>query len=572
LTGQRVFRTIVVISTAIIGVFAITNESAPAADPPVAASSAPPPSFLTDLKEVARLVRFPDGQLAAIFLRNTKDGTDLAGRFSGDNGKTWGEVRALMSIPKEDAGFGSPEPLVDRDGELHVFLLKSRKKIPSGLDIDIWYARSFDGRTRWQQPRRIWEGYTGSLNCVIQMRSGRIVLPFSYKTNRTWAERGEGFDAYTYMGTFDSTVLYSDDGGATWKESPTPLKVLAPDLGTYGAIEPVVVELSDGRVWMLIRTQHGRFYESFSKDGGTWSKPQPTRILSSDSPAGLVRLDDGRIVMLWNNCLRFPYAYGGRHVLHGAISADDGKTWRGFREIAKNPRRHEPPPPRGDHGATYPIPCAVNDGKVISTTGLPSPNFNLFIDPAWLYETSRADDFQHGLEEWSVFGVKGVELVPHPQRPDRQVLALRKSEPDWPAAAVWNFPADAKGQLRLRLRLKPGFAGARIGITDHFSVPFDELDQFQNLFHFPIAADGSIDARNKLPIDQWIDLAFDWDTDQRQCVVSVNGRKIATLPQRRETLGICYLRLVSTAETTDDAGLLVERVEAKVSGDAAPRE
>lgn len=567
--GKHAFKVIVVLSATIFGLSALSPKSASCAEP--SATAVPAPSFVTDLKEVARLVRLPDGRLLAVFQRNTKEGPELSGRYSRDNGMTWEDAETLMPIPKEDAGFGSPEPLVDRDGELHVFLLKARKKMPSGLDIDIWYVRSFDGRTRWQPPRRIWEGYTGSLNCVIQMRSGRIVLPFSYKTNRTWAERGEGFDAFTYMGTFDSTVLYSDDGGTTWRESATPLKVLAPDLGTYGAIEPVVVELSDGRVWMLIRTQHGRFYESLSDDGATWTKPRPTRILSSDSPAGLVRLDDGGIVMFWNNCLRFPYAYGGRHVLHGAISADDGKTWRGFREIARNPRRHEPPPPRGDHGATYPIPCTVNDGKVITTTGLPSPNFNLYVDPAWLYETSRTEDFQHGLEEWSVFGVKGVDLAPHPQQADRQLLSIRKTDADWPAAAVWNFPAGKKGLLRLRLLLKPGFAGARIGITDHFSVPFDELDQFQNLFHLPIAADGSIDSKTKLPIDRWVDVAFDWDNDERRCDVSVDGRPAGTLRQTRETLGACYLRLVSTAERTDEAGLLVEKVEANVSGDAAPR-
>ena len=332
------------------------------------------------------------------------------------------------------------------------------------------------------------------------MKSGRIVIPFSYMTKRTWADRGQGFDAFTYMGTFDCTVLYSDDNGDTWHESATPLKVTAPDLGTYGAIEPVVVELSDGRVWMLLRTQHGRFYESFSGDGATWSKPRPSRILSSDSPAGLARLDDGRIALFWNNCLRFPYAYGGRHVMHGAISSDDGKSWRGFREVARNPKRHEPPPPSGDHGATYPIPCAINDGKIITSTGLPSPNYNLFVDPAWLYETSQSDDFRNGLERWSVFGVKGVDLADHPQLADRKVLSLRKTDTDWPAGAVWNFPAGLKGRLRLRALLNSGFAGARIGLTDHFSVPFDELDEFHNLFNLPIAGDGSINAQASLPV------------------------------------------------------------------------
>jgi hypothetical protein len=317
---------------------------------------------------------------------------------------------------------------------------------------------------------------------------------------------------------------------------------------------------------MLLRTQHGRFYESLSDDGIRWSKPRPTNVLSSDSPAGLVRLDDGRIALFWNNCLRFPYAYGGRHVMHGAISSDNGETWRGFREVARNPRRHEPPPPRGDHGATYPIPCAVNDGKIITTTGLPSPHYNLFIDPAWFYETAQKEDFSNGLEEWSAFGVKGVELVSHPHKVGAQVLALRKTDAEWPSAAVWNFPSGMKGQLRLRVLLKPNFGGARVGITDHYSVPFDELDEFHNLYNLAIRPDGSIGNGTKLTPNRWHTLEFDWDTQKRQCRLSLDSRQVAVLAQTRQGHhGANYLRLLSAAETTDTAGLMVESVEVNVS-------
>src|SRR5262249_24937097 len=192
--------------------------------------------------------------------------------------------------------------------------------------------------------------------------------------------------------------------GETWHLSPSQLKVTVPDLSTEGGIEPVVVERKDGQVWMLIRSQQGRFYESLSRDGAEWSPPQPTSIISSDSPAGLVRMEDGRIVMLWNNCQRCPYAYGARNVLHAAISADDGRTWRGYREVARDPHRGDPPPPRGDHGTTYPIPNLANDNQVVSTTGLPDPaKYNLRLDTAWLYETAQRDDFSRGLEDWSAF-------------------------------------------------------------------------------------------------------------------------------------------------------------------------
>jgi len=520
------------------------------------------PAFVSNLKEVSRVGKLPDGKLIAIFTRDASGTTELVARPSTDNGKTWGEIQSLTLLPKDESAWGSPEPLVDHNGELQIFFLKVRK-IPSGMDIDIWHMKSSSGRTSWRAPRRIWEGYTGSLNCVMQMRNGRILLPFSYMTKRSWAERGEGFDAFTYMGRFNCSLLYSDDHGDTWHQSPSHLKVTAPDLSTEGAIEPVVVERKSGQVWMLLRTQHGRFYESLSNDGITWSRPRPTRILSSDSPAGLVRLDDGRIVMFWNNCLRFPYAYGGRHVMHGAISSDDGESWRGFREVARNPRRDEPPPPRGDHGATYPIPCAINDGKIITSTGLPT-NYNLFVDPAWFYQTKKKEEFANGLEDWSVFGVRGVELAPHPHKPGAQVLSLRKTDQDWPAGAVWNFPSGKKGRLRMHLLLKPGFAGARIGITDHFSVPFDDLDEFFNLYNLVINPAGTI-GKGKLLPNRWHTLDFNWDMSKRRCFVSLDDRRVAVVPQSRDSLGANYVRLISTAKTIDPAGFMVDAIDVNIT-------
>jgi len=544
----------------LIGCFGATSEIYPSHLQRVVSDIKP--RFLNNLKEVSRVAKLPNGKLIAVFTRNNGSAPELVGRYSSDNGQTWSEVQSLTPLPKDESGWSSPEPLVDQGGELQIFFLKSRKKQLSGLDIDIWHTKSTNGRTNWRVPRRIWEGYTGSLNSVIQMRNGRILLPFSYMTKRTWAKRGEGFDAFTYMGTFNCTVLYSDDQGDTWQLSPDELKVTAPDLSTYGAIEPVVVERKDGQVWMLLRTQHGRFYESLSKDGITWSKPRPTRIFSSDSPAGLVRLGDGRIVMFWNNCLRFPYAYGGRHVLHGAITSDDGKSWRGFREVAHNPRRDEPPPPTGDHGATYPIPCAVADGCIITSTGLPT-NYNLFVDPKWFYETKQREDFTQGLENWSAFGTKGVELSIHPDKQNARVLSLRKTELDWPAAAVWNFPSGTKGSLHLRILIKPGFEGVRIGVTDHFSVPFDDLDEFHNLYNVAINSEGKI-GKTKLTPNRWHTVQLKWDIEQRRCRVLVNGHEVTVLIQSRETLGANYLRLISTAETTDLAGLLLEEVEANI--------
>jgi hypothetical protein len=270
--------------------------------------------------------------------------------------------------------------------------------------------------------------------------------------------------------------------------------------------------------------------------------------------------------MLWNNCQRFSYAQGGRHVLHAAISEDDGGTWIGYREVARNPFVDEPPPPNGDHGVSYTLPALTSEGEIITpiqvggTGGMWLMRFN----PEWLYETGRKSDFASGSEDWNSFGTKGVEVIANPDRPGARTLQLRKPEADWPATAVWNFPNGTNGRLKIRLKLNPGFAGARIGLTDHFSVPFDPEAQCYNLFNFTIGPEGKL-AQGAIAPAQWHTVEFDWNCEKQECRVLVDGQGDETLPMQRRTAGVNYLRLSSTAEETDAAGLLIESVEASVT-------
>ena len=498
-------------------------------------------------------------------------------QMSSDGTRTWTEPQTVLSLSSDAGHWGGPEVLVDRNGEVHLILLNDEK---SGIfrggeaerrpnlserHLDIWHAASTGGMTQWQQPKRIWQGYTGSLNSIIQLKSGRIVLPFSYRTKRSWAHRGEGADAFTYMGDYSSTVLYSDDDGATWTLSPDELKVVTPDIrGAYGAVEPVVIQLKDGRVWMLIRTQVGRFYESFSADGARWSDPQPTAIISSDSPAGLTRLPDGRIVLLWNECVRFPYAYGGRQVLHGAISSDEGKTWRGHREVMRDPHRDEPPPSGGDFGTAYPFPITLPDGKVLFTSGQGGGRRASYIlDPAWLLGTKQTSNFANGIDDWSTYGTKGVELTKFSS--EAQALRIAKVDQHWPAAAVWNFPEGSVGEVTLNLRFEPGFHSLNIGLTDAYSTPFDDADQFYNVFNLPVALGSRLLAGPALQADRVYKLKLAWNTNSGSCRVFLDGRPVGTLKQLRSTTGLDYLRLRATSSQPDSGGLDLLSVAAHVS-------
>ena len=486
----------------------------------------------------------------------------------------------LFLWPKDEGGFALFDALVDKDGEIHIFILcdansgilypknEEGTSTRPGQILDIWHARSRDGRTKWDQPKAIWKGHGSDLLSVIQLHNGRLLLPFAYAVPRNWElNRGGGFLDYTYVGAYGVSTLYSDDEGATWHQSPDRLVVQLPDLSTYGADEPVVLQLKDGRVWMLMRTQLGRFYQSFSNDDGEhWSPAEPTELISSDSPAGLIRTEDGNILMFSNACRRYPYAYGARNVLHVAISKDEGKTWRGFREVARDPLRNEPPSATGDYGLSYTFPTLLRDGHVLFSNWVESGRDRTFrlLDPLWLNETKQSSDFSRGLEDWSTFGSKGVELEPDPEDGNVKALSIRKAEESWPAGAVWNFPIGHEGQLTMRIRLRKGFGGTLVGLTDHFSVPWDLEDQFNNVFNLPITADGSISPTFKLSPDRWYSVIFAWDTTLRKCRILIDGRSVKTVEDNRRSSGINYLRLRSVSEQSD-TGLLIDSIKVDVS-------
>lgn len=541
------------------------------------AQAAKPPET-SPIKEFMHYAQLPDGRLMGISSGAVGGVQEIDARYSNDNGYSWSAAETLFKLPQKKAQsppWGLENTLVDRDGEVHLFLLLYYTVGDKGLydmRYDMWHVRSFGGVKHWTAPNPVWQQvYAGDMLSLVQLRSGRIVLPLSILTPRRWENPGTGFDEFTFMGRFGVQVAYSDDDGDTWHHSANELKEATPYIGADGGIEPTLLQLNDNRVRMLIRTQWGRFFETYSEDGSEWSAIRPTNILGSDSPAAMQRLKDGRIVMLWNNCNRYPYAQGGRAVLHAAISEDDGQTWRGYREVARDLRVKDPHPKGGDYGVAYIFAAMTKDQKIIFSSSEAGPTAGSYnyvvehVDPEWLYATHQEDDFSAGLKDWSVFGTKGVDVVASLENPDARVLQMEKTEPDWPSAAVWNFPMGKKGILRMKVFLKPGFKGARIGLTDHFSVPFEDLDSIYNLFNFSIGADGRVGNGQTLEPGQWHDLRFEWDCDKGEALVSSNDGQIAVLHETRETVGASYLRLVSTADPLDPYGLLVKSVDVDVS-------
>ena len=245
---------------------------------------------------------------------------------SADDGDTW---EARGAIVKEG------QPFEIRNGNADTALRRTREGTIVAVFLNIadeniswdyatnepkddikrftWCARSVDEGRTWQDVQIVQRGYAGALRDMIQTQSGEIVV-----ANQDAARHPGRHVSYTYV---------SADDGLTWTRSN------GMDIGGKGdhagSIEGTLVELRDGRLWILLRSYHGHFYECFSSDQGrSWTAPAASPIKASGSPGILARLASGRLVLFWNRfAVGRPKQFGRREELSMAFSADDGRTW-----------------------------------------------------------------------------------------------------------------------------------------------------------------------------------------------------------------------------------------------------
>ncbi|MHC4878422.1 MAG: sialidase family protein [Planctomycetota bacterium] len=409
------------------------------------------------------------------------------------------------------------------------------------------------------------------------------------------------------VGVGNGTVTwFSDDDGITWK-GPSNLCVSPPVKGRW--VDPGnaghLVELKDGRLWMLLRNSQDHFWEYFSDDhGASWSKGQPSRFVGVFSNVRLHRIPDGRLILVWlNNMPRSglrDFHKTGRDVVHAAISDDDGKTWRGFREVVLGRQRHSLVFSRVrayDVGIHHQKVTVTKDNKALVFTGQDEKFTTrdsahrqaVIFDLDWLYETSRSTDFSSGYDDLCVFKfsrkpwgntpdysrVLGATLIEHPTEPYKKVLHLGRENCDWvfneQDGANWNFPIGKSGTLETRILLRKGFKGGSISLVDVFYPPSDNAGDQAAMYRFEIPQDGRIGTSTVLQADTWYDVKLQWtgteDKAAHECRVSINGTLLPErLPLKNASRnGICYVRFRSTAPDEDLAGWLVESIKANIT-------
>lgn len=491
-------------------------------------------------------------------------------------------VLASEAIMDSDV-LSNTQVILGRDGEVKNVRVKSEvldretaRKVGLPRYLNTWIHRADPVRVR--DPLVTWRGYNGSQMEYQQLRNGRLLAPHGSFIPHA--------RAVPPTGRHRTIIQFSDDNGDTWHVSESQL--IAPCYPGFngsneGACEPAFEELRDGRIWMLMRTASGFLYESFSTDDGTtWMPARASRFNTSTGPPNIMRHRNGWLVVCWNNCEMPPRAdgqgvYGGRDALHIAVSDNDGKTWRGFREIYLDHRRNDNPAKTGDRGTAYPLGAYTSDGRIVVIAGQGRGGRNpILIDPAWIVATNASTDFADGLKQWSTYThhgparrwwrarAAGAGLADHPDNPDRQCLHVRK-QPDLPGdGATWNFPNAWKGALTTRVMIRSGFKGADIALNDRMFDPANDFGEEFAVFRLSLQDLG-------LKAGKWNELTLEWDLGKQRCRVNLNGRRSKALPLRHPTLnGLSYVRFRSTATESDPNGLLVEKVSVSIADPYAP--
>jgi sialidase-1 len=269
--------------------------------------------------------------------------------FSSDGGESWKRIPLFPDPAVAEKAAVRPERalLRTREGTLVVASMNDRIKKwtwsnelfdAPGAILPTIVVRSTDGGKTWIDLQTLHEEWTGAIRDMIQTRDGRII-----------------FTAMKLMhdpGRHAVLTYSSDDEGKTWQASNLI------DLGGQGhhggVTEPTLVELDDGRVWMLIRTNWSEFWSGYSFDGGKfWRILQPSGIPASSAPGLVKRLGSGRLILVWNR----PYPEGeNSYPLRGgdgiwsevpvsnhrgelsiAFSEDDGQSWSNAVVVARQP-------------------------------------------------------------------------------------------------------------------------------------------------------------------------------------------------------------------------------------------
>ncbi len=287
-------------------------------------------------------------------------------RTSDDGGLTWSEE--FRGLDERGDGVRNATALVSLGGTGVGLVAQHRPQEAANFyDQQLLFRRSDDEGRTWSEakivnPRGpaafVWQ------DMLLRTSSGRIILPAYLSIGQgSFQQEGTGFVGGFVNGNFVSTdahfldphfgaslVFYSDDEGSTWKRNRDGelFVVLEPGGPFQSTFEPSVTEVAPNKLYMIMRTNLGRYFQAWSYDcGETWTRPQPSHLAGTHAPAQVRTLPNGHLLCVFTQQSEEEIRRGFiRSRLSSAVSCTGGKVWEHFQNVESiHPEPYVPPGP-----------------------------------------------------------------------------------------------------------------------------------------------------------------------------------------------------------------------------------
>ncbi len=332
-----------------------------------------------------QMLAFHDGQFGGNAFLGLEGGGILFSNgthfsISADGGITWGEPYPGMDEKGEPLTAGNASLVNLSGGAIGMATWRIRPGSSRIYESQMVFRRSEDGGKSWSPLTLMNHWMLGAhalSDTMIRTESGRLILPVYFGIGQGgFHQEGAPFPGAYLNGNFVSTsahffdphftasyVMYSDDEGRSWQKNRDGELFIIMEYGGRWELtnEPTIVEVTPGKLLMLLRTRLGRLYQSRSEDNGeTWTRPEPTQLAGTQAPAQIRKLPQtGDLLTVWTQQSEREIKRGFiRTRLSSAISRNQGAIWEHFQNVESlHEETHvEPGPlypvrPEGAYGA-----------------------------------------------------------------------------------------------------------------------------------------------------------------------------------------------------------------------------
>lgn len=280
-----------------------------------------PPRIITDpgleyaddtrrFQGIPGIERAPSGRLWATWYGGHGESEDHLNcvflATSGDDGDSW-SAPTLVIDPDGAGPTRAYDPCLWHDpvGRLWLFWAQGYQHHTDEA-AGVWAITTDDSGSAaplWSAPRRLCDGIM--MNKPIVTRQGQWLIPAA-----RWRQEGS------------CVVWGSADEGLTWQG----LGAANVPEAARSCDEHMIIERTDGSLWMLVRTKYG-IGQSVSHDGGrNWTDTAPSELAHPETRFFIRRLQSGRMLLVKHGPVS---ERTERSHLMAYLSADEGDSWQG---------------------------------------------------------------------------------------------------------------------------------------------------------------------------------------------------------------------------------------------------